>query len=103
MSQLVRENLNFLNLLLHTTSSQSRALLRTITQSQTEAIREIAHNFDKFPGDLSRVRAKHRFLIRALAAKRISRRRMISLLVANRIQFLHVLDSIADYISELAR
>ena len=101
MSELVRGNINFLRLLASTTAVQYRALVRSLTDGQRDTIREVAQNFEAIPTPRSNFTRTHLLLLRALGAKRISRKRLQQLLLANRVQYLHILRSISDYLSQL--
>lgn len=102
MSELVRNNLDFLRLLLATSSRQSKVLLETITPSQLNVIREIAQNFYRLPVSVQEIPRRQQLLVRALGAKRISQKRLSQLLVKNRILFLNILRYIKDYLEQLA-
>jgi hypothetical protein len=44
MSQRIKDNIHFINLLLNTTKKQSVALIKSIDRSQTDALTEIIYN-----------------------------------------------------------
>ena len=102
MSKLVRENLSFFRLLATTERKQYRALIRSITPSQADAVREIARNLDIIPIEQSHLSRAQRVLLRSLASRRISGKRISLLLERKRNIFLDFLSLILDYLTALA-
>ena len=101
MSDLIRNNIDFLRFLLKSSRQQSIALLKTLTPSQVDVMREIAQNFENIPYLWEKLTSSQRFLVRAIAVRRISKRRLTSLIVKNRIKFLAVLRFIEEYLDKI--
>ena len=102
MSTLVHENLSFFRLLAQTDRKQYKALIRSINSSQADAVREIAKNLDIIPIEQSCLTRAQCVLLRSLASRRISVKRISRLLERNRIIFLEFLRSILEYLTALA-
>lgn len=65
MSELIRENSSYLNLLLSEEKKQREALLKTISKKQVEVLTEIFHNLIQLPlvgKDLKLVRKRVKFI-----------------------------------------
>jgi len=85
MSQRIRRNINFLQLLLSTHRAQKKALLNTINSEQLKAIGEIAlnilHGIIPLTSPQKKVLSRYRDAIRSIAHKQHSLKREKTTLV----------------------
>ena len=72
MSKLLWKHADFIRLLLNTESQQAKALLKTITDDQTQAVSEILYNISKIatkPSDKAIIRKRSSFLRKLMNKK----------------------------------
>ena len=98
MGDLIRQQRYFLQLFVQTSSTQRKALLDTVTQSQLRVLSEIAHNISRgkvtlTPSEQSQLK-RNRRLIHLLGDKKLGNKHKQKL-VRNKQRTLHLLIKIA--------
>ena len=103
MSQLLKQNAQFLRLLLTTSPSQARALLKTATHMQLAVLRKVALNLNCFPVDQNSLNVPKKFwrLFEKLSKKPVSLHKPRIHLARNADKYLIVLRFLKDYVEML--
>lgn len=93
MSELVKDNADFINLLLNTTSIQAQALLDTITRQQVRVISQIARNLLVIPlgAEIKEVITENRKLIEKLANRECTIGKKCKIIGTHRKKIIHIL------------
>lgn len=103
MSKLVKDNADFISLLVNTTLIQAQALLDTISGSQVRVISEIAKNLLKLPfeGRAKEELSKNRKLIERLGSSENTLSKKCKIISTHRKKIIHIMRLCRDILMAL--
>ncbi len=107
MSELVRKQRHFINLLSETDQKQRKRLLETITREQVKAISQIAHNVIKSvvklaPSEKEKLKKRRRF-IHVLGNRKIGYERKRDSILSNQSALVSLIRVVAAHLEQILR